>query len=59
MTIFHTQEYPDGPHGKALVTSTTDRRQAIQNTIDAMARAEQRLRQARAEDSGDADPSAA
>lgn len=44
MSNYHTQEYPNGYQGEPKVTTTTDRKQAIQNTIDAMARAEDRMR---------------
>lgn len=50
MTIFHTQEYPDGPKGEPEVTTTTDRKLAVHNTVDAMQRALDRITQKRAED---------
>lgn len=49
MTTYHTQEYPDGPKGEPVVTTTTDRKMAIHNTVEAMQRALDRIKQRRAE----------
>lgn len=49
MTTYHTQEYPDGPKGEPVVTTTTDRKMAIHNTVEAMQRALDRITKRRAE----------